>query len=80
MDRDQLLKALSAGEHDKATIGNVVDMVLAMAGAVREKSSDDTDELLGLVSELQTMVAEQSQRLTRVEEALAALSAVEPQP
>ena len=74
MNRDQLLKALSAGEHDKATIGNVVDMVLAMAGAVREKSSDDTDELLGLVSELQDdvaqlkdMVAELSSRVTALE-------------
>lgn len=74
MDRNQLLKALSAGEHDKATIGNVVDLLLSMSAAVREKTAGDVDELLGLISELQDdvaqlkdMVAELSSRVTALE-------------
>lgn len=63
MDKQQLLTALNRKEGDSITFGQVVDLVLAMADAVRTKSNDDDGELLELLGDL-------SSRITRIEERL----------
>lgn len=67
MNKQELLKALGRKEADPVTFGNAIDLVLAAAEATREKASDDTNEMLSLIAELQSMVAELSSRVTALE-------------
>lgn len=67
MNKTQLLEALNRKETDPVTFGNAIDLVLTAAEATREKASDDTNEMLSLIAELQSMVAELSSRVTALE-------------
>lgn len=67
MNKTQLLEALNRKETDPVTFGNAIDLVLAAAAATREKASDDTNEMLSLIAELQGLVAELSSRVTALE-------------
>lgn len=67
MNKTQLLDALGRKEGDPVTLGNAIDLVLTAAEAAGEKASDDTNEMLSLIAELQSMVAELSSRITALE-------------
>ncbi|MCU5775734.1 hypothetical protein N5923_18185 [Erwiniaceae bacterium BAC15a-03b] len=62
-NRDQLLASMGRNAADPVSHGNMVDLVLVMADAVRAKSIDDDGELLELLGDL-------SSRITRIEERL----------
>jgi len=60
---EKLLDSLGRKANDPVSFGQVVDLVLTMADAVRGKGIDDDGELLELLGDL-------SSRITRIEERL----------